>query len=84
MLNYKGDMVEKKPWFKALISDVEDNFMIEVSSVASKDEASLIEIIFHESNIECRSIHWYLQNTLIKDGFVNYFKNLVGSTNPLS
>ena len=84
MLDYKGEMIENKDRVRILMSEIEDDKMMEVSAVISEAEASLIDRLYHESHSEYRSIHEDLGDLLHDDGCVSRFKMSVGSTNPMS
>ena len=48
MLDYKGEMIEKKDRVRTLMSEIEDDKMMEVSALISEDEESPIERLYHE------------------------------------
>ena len=63
-----------------LKSDLEEDIMVEDSTVVSEAETSLARRIFYESETECRSVRWDLRNLLHNDGHARRFKMCVGST----
>ena len=77
-------MIEKKDRVRTLVSKIEDDTMMELSAVISKAESSLTHRLFHESHIECKSIHGDLGDLLYDDGCLSRLKISVGSANPLS
>ena len=54
MLDYEGNIVEKKDRLRILVSDLEDNELIEVSAVFSEAEVLLVNKLFHKSDSEHR------------------------------
>ena len=84
MLDYEGNMVEKKDRLRILVSDLEDNELMEVSAVVSEAEVSLVNKLCHESDSEYRSIHGDLGDLLHRDGCISRYKMSIGSTYPSS
>ena len=84
MLDYKGEMIEKKDRIRTLMSEIEDDSTMEASAVISEAESSLINRRCNESHSEHRSIHGEIGDLLHEDGCLSRFKMSVGSTNPLS
>ena len=74
MLDCRGEMIENKDRIRILMSEIEDNKMMEVSTVICEAEASLIDRLCHESHRECRSIHRDLGELLHDDGCSSQFK----------
>ena len=83
MLDYKEKMIEKKDRVRMLMSEIEEDKMMEMSAVISEAESSLIDRLCHESHSEYRSIHGDLGDLLHEDGCLSRFKMSLGSTNPL-
>ena len=73
MLDYEGDVVEKKCQVRVFMSDIEHNRTIEVSVVVSKDEASLTSSIFHYVYNKFRFIHGDIGHLLHNDGHTSRF-----------
>ena len=67
-----------------LMPEIEEDKMIEVSTVISKAESSLINRLCHESHSEYGYVHGNLGDLLNDYGCSSRFKKYVGSTNPLS
>ena len=74
VLDCKGEMIENKVRIRMLMSEIEDNKMMEVSAVISEAEASLIDRLCHESHRECRSIRRNLGKLLHEDGCSSQFQ----------
>ena len=68
MLEYKGEIIEKKDLVRILMSEIEEDKTTEASAEISEAEASLIDRLCHESHSECRSIHGDLRDLLHDDG----------------
>ena len=81
MLDYEGNVDEMKDRSRILVSDLEDNELMEIAAVVSKAEASLVNKLCHQGNSECRSIDGDLGDLLHRDGHISRFKTLIGSTN---
>lgn len=81
MLDYKCEMIEKKDIIRILMSDAEEDGMMEVLAVISEAKTPLINRLFHESHSECRSTHGDLADLLCNDGYTSRFKMPIGSTN---
>ena len=64
--------------------DVEENSVIEVSTVISEAESSLTNKLLYQSQSEHMSTHGCLGEVLHNDVWVSRFKMSIGSTNPLS
>ena len=65
------------------MSEIEDDTMMEVSTVISETELSLRNRLCHESDSEHRSIRGDIGDLLHDGGCLSRFKMSVGSTNPL-
>ena len=68
MLDYKGEMIKNKDRVRTIMSEIEDDKMMEVLAVISEAESSLINRLCHESHSEYRSIHGNLGDLLHYDG----------------
>ena len=84
MLDCKGETMEKKDGARMLMSEIEEDKMMEVSAVISEAGPSLINRLCHERDSEHMSIHGDLGDLLHDDASLSQFKISIGSTNPLS
>ena len=76
MLDYKGEMIEKKDRVRMLMLEIEEDKMMEASAEISEAEASLIDRLCHKSHSECRSIHGDLGDLLHDDEYSSRLKML--------
>jgi hypothetical protein len=84
IMDHKVKMIENKDRISKLMSDIEENTMMDASVVISKDESSLINRLCHESHSEKITIHGDLTDLLYNGGRTRIFKMSIGSTNLLS